>query len=99
MTYIPEDGHRRWAWVSTTHQGAPGLPGAPRWVVPTSVASHTASSPYKFPNISCLLFCSSFIIGLWVLSNSFVHHLLWKNIFIYLIIITVMSLFVFGLSK
>ena len=19
MTYIPEDGHRRWAWVSTTH--------------------------------------------------------------------------------
>ena len=22
-------------WVSTTHQGAPGLPGATRWVVPT----------------------------------------------------------------
>src|SRR3990170_1958092 len=36
---------------STTHQGAPGGPGAPRWVVPTSVASRTASSPYKFPNI------------------------------------------------
>ena len=35
----------------TTHQGAPGGPGAPRWVVPTSVASHTASLPYKFPNI------------------------------------------------
>ena len=35
MTYIPEDGHRRWPWVSTTHQGAPGLPGVPRWVVPT----------------------------------------------------------------
>ena len=32
MTYIPEDGHRRWAWVSTTHQGAPGLSGAPKWV-------------------------------------------------------------------
>ena len=35
MTYIPEDGHRRWAWMSTTHQGALGLPGAPKWVVPT----------------------------------------------------------------
>ena len=34
-TYVPEDGHRKWAWVSTTHQGAPGLPRAPRWVVPT----------------------------------------------------------------
>ena len=22
MIYIPEDGHRRWAWVSTRHQGA-----------------------------------------------------------------------------
>ena len=37
MTYIPEDGHRRWAWVSTTHQGAPGLLGAPKWVVPTGL--------------------------------------------------------------
>ena len=35
----------------TTHQGAPGPPGAPRWVVPTSVASHTPSLHYKFPNI------------------------------------------------
>ena len=35
----------------TTHQGAPGPPGAPRWVVPTSVASRTPSSPYKIPNI------------------------------------------------
>ena len=35
----------------TTHQGAPGPPGAPRWVLPTSVASHTASLPDKFPNI------------------------------------------------
>ena len=34
-SYIPEDGHQRWAEGSTTHQGAPGLPGAPRWVVPT----------------------------------------------------------------
>ena len=24
MTYIPKDGHRRWAWVSTSHQGALG---------------------------------------------------------------------------
>ena len=51
MTYIPEEGHRGWAEGSTTHQGAPGLPGAPRWVVPTSVASRTRSLPYKFPNI------------------------------------------------
>ena len=36
---------------STTHQGAPGGPGAPRWVVPTSVASRTASLLYKYPNI------------------------------------------------
>ena len=35
----------------TTHQGAPGPPGAPRWVVPTSVASRTPSLHYKFPNI------------------------------------------------
>ena len=35
MTYILEEGHRWWAWVSTTHQGAPRLPGMPRWVVPT----------------------------------------------------------------
>ena len=35
----------------TTHQGASRGPGAPRSVVPTSVASHTASSPYKYPNI------------------------------------------------
>ena len=33
MTYVPEDGHRRWAEGSTTHEGAPVLPGAPRWVV------------------------------------------------------------------
>ena len=35
MTYIPEDGHRRWAKEGTIHQGAPGGPGVPRWVVPT----------------------------------------------------------------
>ena len=35
MTYIPEDGYRRWAEEATTHQGAPRGPGAPRWVVPT----------------------------------------------------------------
>ena len=35
----------------TTHQGAPGPPSAPRWVVPTSVASCTPSLHYKFPNI------------------------------------------------
>ena len=29
MTYIPEDGHRRWTEEGSTHQGAP------RWVVPT----------------------------------------------------------------
>ena len=31
----------------TTHQG----PGAPKWVVPTTVASRTPSLHYKFPNI------------------------------------------------
>ena len=36
---------------STTHQGAPGCPGAPWWVVPTMVASCTASFLYKYPNI------------------------------------------------
>ena len=50
---------RRWALVApggspeeeTTHQGAPGGPGAPWWVVPTSGASRTASLLYKYPNI------------------------------------------------
>ena len=35
----------------TTYQGAPGPPGAPRGVVPTSGASRTPSLQYKFPNI------------------------------------------------
>ena len=35
----------------TTHQGTPGGPGAPRWVVPPSVASWAPSFPYKFTNI------------------------------------------------
>ena len=34
-----------------THQGAPGGLSMPRWVVPTSVASRTASLLYKYPNI------------------------------------------------
>ena len=38
--------------VSTRHQGAPGRPGVPWWVVPTTVASCTASLLYKYPNIS-----------------------------------------------
>ena len=36
----------------TTHQGAPGPPGAPRGGVPPSGASRTPSLHYKFPNIS-----------------------------------------------
>ena len=36
----------------TTHLGAPGEPGAPWWVVPTSVTSHTTSLLCKYPNIS-----------------------------------------------
>ena len=36
---------------STTHQGAPGGPGAPWWVVPTSGAPRTASLLYEYPNI------------------------------------------------
>ena len=55
--YGPED--TQWAKVapggcsegSTIHQGALGGPGAPKWVVPTSVASRTASLLYKCPNI------------------------------------------------
>src|SRR3990170_5655872 len=35
----------------TTHLGAPGGPCTPWWVVPTSVASRTASLLYKYPNI------------------------------------------------
>ena len=35
----------------TTHQGACRGPGAPMWVVPTSMASRTPSLPYKFTNI------------------------------------------------
>ena len=37
----PEEG--------TTHQGAPGGPGAPWWVVPTTGAPRTASLLYKYP--------------------------------------------------
>ena len=36
---------------SSTHQDAPGGPGAPWWVVPTSGAPRTASLLYKYPNI------------------------------------------------
>ena len=35
----------------TTHQGAPGVLGAPRLVMPTSVASRTISLLYKYLNI------------------------------------------------
>ena len=54
-------GPEGWQWAlvapggcpegGTTHQGVPRSPGVPRWVVPTSVASRTPASPYKFPNI------------------------------------------------
>ena len=55
--YGPEG--RQWALAApggcpdggTTHQGAPGGPGAPWWVVPTSGATRTASLLYKYPNI------------------------------------------------
>ena len=36
----------------TTHQGTPGGPGAPWWVVPTSGAHRTASLLYKYPQKS-----------------------------------------------
>ena len=50
---------RSWALVApggcpkggTTHQGTPGGPGTPWWVVPTSVNSRTTSLLYKYPNI------------------------------------------------
>ena len=37
---------------TTRHQGAPGVPGTPWWVVGPIGVSCTASLPYKFPNIS-----------------------------------------------
>ena len=40
-----------WAEETTTHQAAPGGPGAPWWVVPSSRPHSTASNAYKFPNI------------------------------------------------
>ena len=43
----PEEG--------TTHQGAPGGPGVPWWVVPTSSAPRTFSLLYKYPNIPVTL--------------------------------------------
>ena len=43
---------RRSTWgcseVSTRHQGTPGGPSVPWWVVPTSVASRTASLLYEY---------------------------------------------------
>ena len=56
MIFYGPDG-RCWALVApggspeegTTHQGAPGGPGVPWWVVPTSGASRTASLLYKYP--------------------------------------------------
>ena len=48
MTYIPEDGHQRWAEEGTTHEGATGLPGAPMWVVPTWLASSGSYLVQKF---------------------------------------------------
>ena len=44
---VPEGGSEG----ITTYLGAPRGPGAPWWVVPTSVASRTASLLYKYPNI------------------------------------------------
>ena len=44
---VPEGGSKG----STTHLGAPGGPGMPWWVVPTSAASDIASLLYKYPNI------------------------------------------------
>ena len=48
MTYIPEDGHRRWAKEATTHQGTPGGPGAPRWVGHTWWSPSGSYSPRSF---------------------------------------------------
>jgi hypothetical protein len=53
----PEDTRRiedemEWRpWVGTTHQGAPGGPGTPWWVVAHSGTPSTASLLYKYSNI------------------------------------------------
>ena len=52
-------GGRHWVLVAprgsleegTTHQGTPGGPSAPWWVVPTSGAPRTVSLLYKYPII------------------------------------------------
>ena len=50
--YGPEDHQWARAAPGGCPKGAqPTSPGAPRWVVPTSVASRTPSWHYKFPNI------------------------------------------------
>ena len=54
MTYMPEDGHRRWAEEGTTHQGVPGalarLGGLPPLVVIGSNISYIfhKKSPSSF---------------------------------------------------
>ena len=48
MTYIPEDGHRRWAKEGTTHQGAPGGPSVPWCLVLTRVAPSGSYLPQYF---------------------------------------------------
>ena len=53
MTYIPKDGHRRWAEEATTHQGAPGGPGVPwclvvtRWPPPVVICSSNSYILHK----------------------------------------------------
>ena len=58
MTFYGTEGTQRALVVprgspeeGTTHQGVPGGPGAPCWVVPTSGAPWTDSFLYKYPNI------------------------------------------------
>ena len=55
--YRPEDIQwakevpKRESEVSTRHQGAPGGPAAPWWIVPTSGAPWTVALLYKYTNI------------------------------------------------
>ena len=63
---------------STTHQGAPGGPGAPWWVVPTSVAFRTALWPTPSVNFYKVVF-TEVVFTISSMSYAYVHFCLWSR--------------------